>query len=195
MAVNYAELTDAELMQKVAHYDSRALEALYNRYASILFTLIKKIVGDAALAEELLIDVFVIIWRKINHYNEKKGNAYCWLITLARNKAVDAVRRKRADASSVEEYNDDYENYFIIPRLSAEIDDLDLRTAASIKANIEDALYKLTEAQRYVIYLAYYEGLTQNEVAQKLKIPPATVRSKIKIALGNFKENLLKGGE
>lgn len=195
LAVNYSDLADAELMQKVALYDSRALEALYNRYSAILYTLIRKIVQDEALAEELLIEVFVIIWRKINLYDEKRGNAYCWLISLARNKAIDTLRRSRPVNPENEEYTDEYENYFIIPRLSPEIDDLDLKTAFSIKKNIEDALGKLTEAQNYVIYLAYYEGLTQNEIAQKLKIPAATVKSKIKIALTNFKENLLKGGE
>ena len=65
----------------------------------------------------------------------------------------------------------------------------------SIKGNIEEALHKLTDAQQYVIYLAYYEGLSQSEIATRLKIPIQTVKSKVKLSLGNLKDNLLKGGE
>ncbi|MCE1188458.1 MAG: sigma-70 family RNA polymerase sigma factor [Ignavibacteria bacterium] len=195
MALNYNELSDADLMKKVKASDSRALEALYNRYSPILFTLIKKIIGDHQAAEELLIEVYVIIWRKNHYYDERSSNVYCWLITLARNKAVDALRRKRDPSMVKEEYTDEYEDYFIIPRLSPEIDELDIQTAQSIQKNIEEALHKLTDAQQYVIYLGFYEGLTQSEIAAKLKIPIQTVKSKIKIALTNLKDNLLKGGE
>lgn len=195
MAINYGELSDADLMKKVKTSDSRALEVLYNRYSPILFTLVKKIIGDHAAAEEVLIDIYVIIWRKSHFYDERSSNVYTWLISLARNKSVDALRRKKDPAMQAEEYSDEYEDYFIIPRLSPEIDELDIKTAMSIKKNIEDALHKLTDAQQYVIYLAYYEGLTQSEIALKLKIPVQTVKSKVKIALSNLKENLLKGGE
>jgi RNA polymerase sigma-70 factor (ECF subfamily) len=183
--------TDIELMQRVAGYDSKALEALYNRYSPILYTLIKKIVNDQKIAEEVLTDVFVIIWRKINFFDFSTKNVYTWLISLARNKAVDTLRRHRSDP--VEEYTEEYENHFIIPQLSHEIDSLDLKTALNIKDSVEKALNRLTDAQQYVIYLAYYEGLTEKEIAAKLNIPLATVKSKIKIASSNLKENLIRG--
>jgi RNA polymerase sigma-70 factor (ECF subfamily) len=195
VAVNYSELADTELMYKVKGSDSRALEALYNRYSSVLYTLVKKIVKDNELAEEVLIDLFAIIWRKSNLYDERIGNVYCWLITLARNKAVDSAKRKNGSPEEQETYNDEYEDYFIVPRLSPEIDDLDLKTAMNIKGNIEEALHKLTDAQQYVLYLAYYEGLSQSEIATRLKIPIQTVKSKVKLSLGNLKDNLLKGDE
>jgi len=188
-----SSLTDADIMKRIANYDSRALEILYNRYSPILYTLIKKIVGDVQVAEEVLIDVFVIIWRKINYFDVKSGNAYTWLISVARNKAIDTVRRTKNVIT--DEYDDDYENFYIIPRLSPQIDDLDLKTAVSIKENIENALNKLTDAQKYVLFLGYYEGLTQGEIAHHLRIPAQTVKSKVKIALSNLKDNLLKGGE
>lgn len=186
-------LTDSEIMKRIANYDSRALETLYNRYSPILYTLIKKIVGDVQLSEEILIDVFVIIWRKINYYDLKNGDVYSWIITVARNKAIDTVRRSKHLIPV--EYDDNYENFYIVPRLSPQIDDLDLKTAMSIKENIEKALNKLTDAQKYVLFLGYYEGLTQTEIAQHLRIPSQTVKSKIKFALSNLRDNLLKGGE
>jgi RNA polymerase sigma-70 factor (ECF subfamily) len=191
MPVN-TPLSDFELMQRVAGYDSKALEVLYDRYSPILYTVIKKIVTDEKTAGDILTGVFVIIWRKLDHFDFTTKNVYTWLVTLARNKAVDTLRRTR-EGENAEEYTDDYENMYIIPKLSPEIDSLDLSTAIGIKGNVEKALDELTDAQQYVIYLAYYEGLTENEIAARLNIPVQTVKSKIKIALSNLRENLLKG--
>jgi RNA polymerase sigma-70 factor, ECF subfamily len=184
--------TDSELMQRVHVNDSKALEALYNRYSPILYTLIKKIVTEEEIAQDVLSDVFVIIWRKIDLFDFNSNNVYTWIISIARNKAIDTIRRAR-NLSEVEAYSDEYENNNIIPKLSNTIDPVDLDTAMNIKEEVESALDKLTDAQKFVIYLAYYEGLTQKEIAERLKIPVSTVKSKIKIALVNLKNNLVKG--
>ena len=179
-------------MSKVGEYDSKALEELYNRYSPILYSLIKKIVEDKTKAEEVLTDVFVIVWKNKNSSNNSVANVYTFLITLARNKAVD-IKRRDKNPEGMPEYNDDYEDRFIIPILSKSIDSLDLNKALSIKDNFEEALNKLTDAQNFVIYLAYYEGKTNNEIAEQLNIPVATVKSKIKISLSNLKQNLVSG--
>jgi RNA polymerase sigma factor (sigma-70 family) len=184
--------TDSELMQRVHINDSKALEALYNRYSPILYTLIKKIVVDDEIAKDVLSDVFVIIWRKIDLFDFDSNNVYTWIITITRNKAVDAIKRAR-NISEMEPYNDEFENNNIIPKLSPTIDPLDLESANNIKVEIKSALNKLTDAQRFVINLAYYEGLNHIEIANRLKIPISTVKSKIKIALSNLKNNLVKG--
>lgn len=184
--------SDLEIMKKVASYDSKALEALYNRYSTILYTLIKTIVSDEKLAEEVLSDVFVIIWRKINHFNFKKGNVYTWLITIARNKAVDTIRAKRSGVENTQ-YSDDYENKFIIPNIRSNGKSLELKDALKKTVTMQKAMEELTDAQQYVIHLAYFEGLTESEIAAKLNIPVPTVKSKIRIALTNLKENLSKG--
>ncbi|HED08714.1 MAG TPA: sigma-70 family RNA polymerase sigma factor [Ignavibacteria bacterium] len=194
MTVNF-NLTDSNLMGRVANYDSKALEILYDRYSPLLYTIIKKIVSDKDLAEEVLVEVFAIVWRKIELYDSEKDNTYSWLVGLTRNKAVDVVRRNNNDQVKSIHYSDEYENRFIIPKLSKEIDPLDLKTAFSISGNVENALNNLTDAQQYVLYLAYYEGLTQQQIAEKLNIPLQTVVSKIKIASNNLRENLLSEGE
>lgn len=186
--------SDIELMQKIAQSDSKALEALYNRYSSIFYTLIKKIVTDEKAAEEIFCDVFVIIWRKIKMYNLTSRNVYTWLITLTRNKAIDYRRRER-NPEVMPEYTDEYEDKYIIPNLSNLADEIDIETAMKVKNSVEKALNKLTDAQQYVIYLAYYEGLTEKEIAERLNIPLPTVKQKVKFALSNLKENLIKGGE
>ena len=187
-----ADSPDIDVMKRVAAYDSKALEILYDRYSPLLYTLIKKIAGEKSLAEEILTEVFVIIWRRIELFDIYSGNVYTWLVTLARNKAVDTVRRKNENVE-MPEYTNDYEVNFILPKLSKQIDPLDLATTNAIKDSFEVALNKLTDAQQYVIYLAYYEGLTQIEISEKLNIPYATVKSKIRIASTNLREYLLKG--
>ena len=187
----YRSLTDLELLQKVSESDSKALEMLYERYSPLLYTLIKKIVQKQETAEELLIETFVIVWKKAGFFNFKTTNVYTWIIALARNKAVDYLQRKRA-AQAMEEYDDAYENHFILPKLPSGIDPLNLNTALKIRTNIETALSKLTDAQKYVIHLAYYEGYTQKGIAEKLNIPLQTVKTKVKIALNNLKDNLVK---
>lgn len=191
--MNSASTTsDLEIMKKVASYDSKALEALYNRYSTILYTLIKTIVSDEKLAEEVLSEVFVIIWRKVNRFDFKRGNVYTWLITLARNKAVDTIRAKRSGVEN-KAYNDIYEDKFIIPVIRSDGKALELKDALNRTVKMQKAMEDLTDAQQYVIHLAYFEGLTESEIATKLNIPVTTVKSKIRIALTNLKENLSKG--
>lgn len=188
----FKELTDLELMREIANFESRALEELYDRYSPLLYTLIKKITPDEETAEKVLVDVFVIVWRKTYKFNFNNGNVYSWLVTLARNKAVDTLRRSRLSLSASQIYDDDYEDYFIIPTFPDDMDSLDLNTAMSLVPKVERALSKLTDTQKYVLHLAYYEGYTIDEIADKLNVPIETVRSKVMNALHNFRDNLTK---
>jgi len=188
----FKDLSDLELMQEIAKFESRALEELYDRYSPLLYTIIKKISPDQATAEQILVEVFVIIWRKINHFNFRSGSVYSWLVTLARNLAVDTLRRERASANTREIYDDAYEDYFILPTFPDQMDSLDLKTALSLKPKIEKSLTKLTDTQKYVLHLAYYEGYTIDEIADKLNVPVETVRSKVMNALHSLRDFLVK---
>ncbi|MCJ7552956.1 MAG: sigma-70 family RNA polymerase sigma factor [Ignavibacteriaceae bacterium] len=184
------ELTDFELMQKIAAKDSKSLELLYDRYSPVLYTLIHKIVRSRGVAEEVLADIFLIIWKKYYMFDMSTENVYSWLIMLARNKAVDS--KKRMYGQMTIEYSDNYEDEKIVPLLSKEIDPLDLNTALEIRPHIDKAFHTLTDAQRYVLNLAYYEGMSETEIAERLKIPVQTVKTKIRIAINNLK-NLIRG--
>jgi RNA polymerase sigma-70 factor, ECF subfamily len=182
--------SDIDIIKGISSFESKALELLYNRYSPLLYTTIKKIVSDERLAEEILTEVFVIIWKKINLFETDKGSVYTWLVLLARNKAVDVIRRMKSDCS-LPEYTEEYENEYIIPALSPQIEPIDFKIASGLKKNVESALNRLTDAQQYVISLVFYEGLTEEEIAAKLNIPLETVKSKIQTALANFKNNLM----
>ncbi|GAB4288790.1 MAG: sigma-70 family RNA polymerase sigma factor [Ignavibacteriaceae bacterium] len=187
-----ANITDKELIKRVSELDSKALEILYNRYAEILYTLILRAVNDQRLADEVLSDVFVIVWNKAGKFNFENPNVFTWLVLLARNKAVDTLRRKR-NGQSGGEYNEDYEDKFILPRLSAKAKPLDLETAYSMKETIRAAAAGLTSAQEHVLSLAFYEGLTHKEIAEKLNIPVETVKSKLRLSLMKLKDNVVAG--
>jgi RNA polymerase sigma-70 factor (ECF subfamily) len=186
-----SSFTDYELLKKVTGKDKKALETLYSRYSSIIFPLLIKILKNEKMAEEALVDIFVLIWRRAASFNFKNENVYAWIVTIARNKAIDILRRT-SEAGTIEEYNDDYENKFILPELSTSIMTMDSASALELSPNITDAFNNLTDAQKYVIELAYFDGLTENEIADRLNIPKSTVQSKIKIALNNLNEHLLK---
>ena len=182
-------LSDKELLLKDAGNESKALEELYDRYSPVLFTLINKIVQEKSAAEDLLSDIFVIIWQKINLFDSETGNVYTWMINLARNKAIDYVKRK-SNPEEMEEYSDEYENEYIIPHLSSSAEQVDLNKVLSMKDKINDSFNKLTEAQQYVLNLAYYKGYNKEEIARELNIPLPTVKIKISLALGNLNKNL-----
>jgi RNA polymerase sigma-70 factor (ECF subfamily) len=181
--------SDKEIILKVAGNDSKALEELYNRYSPVLYTLIDKIVQDVPAAEDILSDVFVIIWQKIDRFDSEAGNVYTWMINLARNKAIDFVKRER-NLEEMEEYTDEYENENIIPHLSSSAEPLNLDKVLSMKDKVDDSFKKLTDAQRYVLKLAYYKGYNEEEIARELNIPLATVKFKIGNALGNLNKNM-----
>lgn len=185
-----SQLTDIELFQKISNRDSKALESLYDRYSPVLYTLVKRIVVEKVIAEEILSDIFVIIWQKSSMFDVNSSNLYSWLINLARNKALDFIRREKS--LIVDEYNDEYENNFIIPKISTLIPSNDLDKTFNSREKIYSAVHSLTEAQQYVLSLAYYDGLTESEIAEKLNIPLLTVKSKIRVALDSVKENLQK---
>ena len=184
------QATDIELIQRITNRDSKALESLYDRYSPVLYTLVKRIVADKEKAEEILADIFVIIWQKSLMFDINSGNLYSWLINLTRNKALDYLRREKSLIT--DEYNDEYENSVIIPNLSTLIASNDLRNTFNNREKIYPAFHSLTEAQQYVLSLAYYDGLSESEIAAKLNIPLLTVKSKIRVALNSVREFLAK---
>lgn len=185
----YKEMQDSELIEEIRRYKSRAVEELYNRYSSLIFTVAKKIAPDEKAAEEILVDVFTIIWKRAGDVDFTHNCVYSWIITLTRNRAVDMLKRSRSPEATLDYYDDEFEETFILPRISPEIENYDIRHVIKNKKRIENALDKLTDAQKYVIHLAYYEGYNINEISEKLGIPKETVRNKIYTALKTLNEN------
>jgi len=175
-------LTDGELMMQVAEFDSSALEKLYDRYSTTLFTLINKIVSDKQLAEEILSDVFVIIWNRIDHFDFKANNVYTWLVTLAKNKAVDSLKRKN-DSASLTMHSSEYEIENILPKLTPGIKPLNLDYAKSKRGLLNSLLETLTDSQRQILNYSLFAGMDSEETAEHLNLTESMVRSKFNVAL------------
>lgn len=172
--------TDAEIMLKLAGYDSKALEQLYDRYSSMLYALIRKIIPNKELAEEVLSDVFVITWKQMDQFDFKSNNIFTWLVTLTRNKAIDAMKREMGKEKR--EYSEEYENEEILPKLSPEIKAIEFADVTEMREKVKVAINSLADTQKSVIDLSYYEGLDENVIAERLKIPVSSVKSKLHLA-------------
>ena len=172
--------TDAEIMLKIAGYDSKALELLYNRYSPMLYALTKRIIPNQELAEEVLSEVFVIVLKQIDQFDYKSSDVYAWLVTLTRNKAIDAMKRAQGKEKRI--YTEEYEKEEIIPKLSPEIKAMEFADVVGMRDNIQTAINSLSDGQRHVIDLSYFEGLDENVIAERLKIPVSSVKSKLRLA-------------
>jgi RNA polymerase sigma-70 factor (ECF subfamily) len=186
----YLELSDFELLQKIIKKDARALEELYERYSPVLFAIIKKIIGENKSSEEVLIKVFLILWRRANLFPLHTQNVYVWMIYLTRNLSVDTLRRK-LEPDSLLVYDDEYEMNYILPVIDPKIDPLDLKTAIDIKQKFDDELNKLTDVQKQIIHLSFYEGYTIEEISEKLFVPLVKVREMISDCVFQLRNNLL----
>jgi RNA polymerase sigma-70 factor (ECF subfamily) len=124
-------------------------------------------------------EVFLILWKRIEDF--KPDTVFTGLILLARNKSLDYLRRQREN-TELPEYDDDYERFRILPIISKEIKPVKLQDALKVKYEIGEMIKSLTDAQRYVMSLFYFEGLNETEISEKLKIPVQTVRSKLSVA-------------
>lgn len=186
---DYKELSDSQLIEEVGHFKSRALEELYERYSSLVYTLAKKIAPDEKSAEDIVVDVFSIVWKRAGEIDFSKNCVYTWLIAITRNKAVDLLKRSRSPEATLDYYDEDYEKEFILPHLSPQIDNYDLKHIQRNRGRIESSLHKLTDTQKYVIHLAYYEGYNINEISDKMGIPKETVRTKIYTSLKTLSDN------
>jgi RNA polymerase sigma-70 factor, ECF subfamily len=182
---------DLTLLGQVSQKDQQALEALYEKYQRIVYSLVLRIVRDEDEASELLQDVFVQVWQKADLFDKDRGNFSTWLLTLAHNKAINTLRSKAYKKRSLETRGDDDE----IMRLAGEAvtnvsTPLSEQIADDARVQVLDALRKIPEAQREALTLAYYEGLSQSEIAEKLGVPLGTVKTRMRQGMLKLKEFL-----
>jgi RNA polymerase sigma-70 factor (ECF subfamily) len=164
-----------------------ALAALYDAYRNILFSLLLRILNNRAEAEDVLQDVFVQVWQCAASFDAERGRPFTWLVTLARSRAIDRVRalssrERTAQAATAEE--DD------APSALQTADPFDAAERREQRERIGAALNEIPEEQRRVILLAYFEGLTQTEIAERLNEPLGTVKTRTRAALFKLRELL-----
>jgi len=181
------EPDDVALLHAVARRDEGALGALYDRWAQPVFSMLVRIVRSTAEAEEVLQETFWQIWERAADYRRELGSPFCWIVTLARRRAIDRLRADSRHLQRIEE-------------AQATRADEDLANPAGFEnvaaggrgAAVRDALIKLDADERRAIALAFFEGLTHEEIAAALRIPAGTVTARVRRGLLKLKPYLLR---
>ena len=181
-----AQDNDVELLKAIAARDEAALAQLYDRYDRILFGLLMRILNNREEAEDVLQEVFLQVWRKAADFDETRGRPFTWLVTLARSRGIDrlrtlAARERVAEAGARE--------------VTEEISDAATDAFKSEQRGlVSDALAKLPDEQKRPIMLAYFDGLTQSEIATRLDAPLGTVKTRMRTGMIRLRELLAGQG-
>jgi RNA polymerase sigma-70 factor, ECF subfamily len=169
--------SDAALIEKMVRRDETALEALYDRYAVMLTSVLIRILRDSQAAEEILQDIFYQLWRTASQFDASRGSLPGWLLVIARNRAISRLRHRNPAAG-----DELVENTLVMPfNLESVISQQQL--LGRIKSVLED----LPAEQRAAVELAYFEGLTHSEIAQRTGDPLGTVKTRLRSALETIK--------
>jgi RNA polymerase sigma factor (sigma-70 family) len=179
-----APRSDEALVEAIARADEDALGELYDRFGKVAYGLAYKILQDAALAEDAVQEAFLQIWRSAGAYRPERGKASTWLLTFVHRRAVDLVRREQRrrtlPAVGDRQYSGPDADEAVVARSRREI--------------VQDALRRLPAEQREPIELAYYGGLTQSELADRLDQPLGTIKSRMFTGLQRLRVLLAEAG-
>jgi RNA polymerase sigma-70 factor (ECF subfamily) len=171
------------LLREVARGDSAAFAAVYDLTKTRVYGLVARVLRDSGYSEETTQEVYLEAWRTASDYDSAKGSALAWLLTMAHRRAVDRVRAEQAGSTRESRYG------------AASVDPpadvvADSAIAGDERRRVTECLNALTDAQRQCIQLAYYDGLTYNEVSQRLAANLSTIKSRIRDALRGLRNCL-----
>jgi RNA polymerase sigma-70 factor (ECF subfamily) len=171
-----ADDADRAALERIARDELGALDDLYERYKTMAYSIAYRITNDATLAEDVVQEAFLGVWRNAARYVEGRGSVKTWLLSIVHHRAIDAVRRRRATVELPE--RDD------APPPPLRLPDVWAEVSSNIDADeVRAALAALTDVQREAIELAYFGGLTQVEIAERTGTPLGTVKSRMRLGL------------
>ena len=177
-------MTDELLLAAMARGDEDALAELYDRFGRTAYGLAFRILRDAALAEDAVQDAFLAAWRTSASFDARRGTASTWLLTLVHRRSVDVVRREeRRRAGPLDD----------APVASGDATD-ETAEVRELRRGVQAALAVLTPAEREALELAYYAGLSQSEIAERLGVPLGTVKSRMFAGLAKLRDALGETG-
>jgi RNA polymerase sigma-70 factor, ECF subfamily len=177
-------LADEELMELVDSGDTRAFEVIFDRHAGAGYSLALRMCGRRALAEDIVQEAFLSLWRSGSGYDRARGSVRSWVLSAVHNRAVDALRRTGAKAGR------DVSDEGIAERLPArEATDTEVERREEAR-RVRSALDELPPDQRQVIELAYFGGLSHSQIAEMLDLPPGTVKGRMRLGLTKLRSAL-----
>jgi RNA polymerase sigma-70 factor (ECF subfamily) len=180
--------SEPELLRRIASADLVAFEVIYDLYGSAAYGVALRITFDEALAQDVVQDAFISVWRHAARFDPARGSVKTWLLAIVHHRAVDEVRSRRA-IEGFPDPDDDPPVPLTMPDLWGEVAErLDATT-------VRQAFAELPESQRETLRLAYYEGLTQEEIAARTGTPLGTVKSRTRLGLLSLRRRLTDGGD
>ncbi|MDZ4661364.1 MAG: sigma-70 family RNA polymerase sigma factor [Pseudomonadota bacterium] len=177
-----------DLMAKVLRNDTKAFAELYDRYSRVVYSVIVNIVRAPAEAEEILQEVFVTLWNKRKEYDFSKSSPVTWMIAMARNRAIDKLRSNEFRGTM---RSTSIDNSPALSHLQMAGDNpLDEALLEERQKVVQAALHALPQDQQTVIRIAYFEGLSQSEIAERYSIPLGTVKTRMRLGMKKLYEIL-----
>jgi len=169
---------DLRLLARISQGEEKSLALLYDKYARLIYSLTLRIVRNDEEARELQQDVFLQVWNKAALFDNERGTFITWLVTLAHNKAINTLRSRRYKKSALEAKQDiaDITSDSTVDHHTPERDALE----TDERRNILKALDQIPEMQRKALYLSYYEGYSQSEIAEMLGEPLGTIKTRMR---------------
>ncbi len=174
---------DGDLVERLRRRDPQALATLYDRYGRVTYSLILRVVRDPALAEDLVQETFLRVWNRIHGMDSEKGSIGPWLMAVARNRAIDYLRSAAGRERNALELEDTDH-----PSLYCDMEPAILNSDRTRRVKV--AMQKLSPNHRQVMELAYFEGLSQSEMAERMGQPLGTVKTWVRTALKSLRDEL-----
>jgi RNA polymerase sigma-70 factor (ECF subfamily) len=165
------EASDLSLVARVRARDESAMGALYDRYSSLVYAVALRVLGDTGAAEDVLQEIFLQLWRKPAAFDSARGSMGAWLAVIARNRAIDALRKRKPET--------DIEDVV----LSVETNFADNADRGRALAKIRELMGTMAAPQRSALEMAFFEGLTHTEIAEKTGEPLGTIKTRIRAGL------------
>ena len=185
-AVNYEEAEDKNLMECISNGDKIALESLYSRYSRPVYSIAVKMLRDPNAAEEVTQDTFFNVWRRAGSYKSNRGKVTSWLFSIAHNRTIDELRKRRREYNRVQ-YDVDLTNK---PTESRSDDPTEYVSVQYEGSRLKSALMTLRPEQRDVVVLAYFGEMTHSEISRELDQPLGTVKTRMRLAMKKLREVL-----
>jgi RNA polymerase sigma-70 factor, ECF subfamily len=184
-------MIDPALLARVVKGDQQAFSQLYDHSSTLLFTLAVRILESREEAAELLQDVYLEVWRKVSRYDVGRGTPAAWLITLTKSRAIDRLRARASRGYRT--------THSLEAGTAAQVADpsptpLETQADQELRLAVGAAMAGLPQAQQQAIELAYYEGLSHAEIAERLNQPLGTVKTRIKLGMVKLRERLQQWG-
>ena len=178
----YPHLADEELMVLVGGGDADAFAALYDRHSRSAYSVAHKLTGEKQAAEDLTQDAFLKVWRSADGYRPQRGSVRTWILSVVRNQGIDQLRAKATRRRMQEKIEASVPRYEPGEAFARAWHDVRL-------GRVREALDALPHFQQQVLELAHFSGLTHAEIAERLQLPPGTVKGRMRLGLGKLRNN------